>query len=63
VNATPWADVLIDGRPAGQTPLGNIELPIGPHEITFRHPELGERTRRVVVAAQGVSRVAENLTR
>jgi hypothetical protein len=63
VNATPWADVLIDGRPAGQTPLGNIELPIGPHEITFRHPELGDRTRRVVVAAQGVSRVAENLTR
>lgn len=63
VNATPWADVLIDGRPAGQTPLGNIELPIGPHQITFRHPELGERTRQVVVAAQGVSRVAENLTR
>lgn len=63
VNATPWAEVLIDGRPAGQTPLGNIELPIGPHEITFRHPELGERTRRVVVAAQGVSRVAENLTK
>jgi hypothetical protein len=63
VNATPWADVLIDGRPAGQTPLGNIELPIGPHQITFRHPELGERTRRVVVAAQGVSRVAENLTK
>jgi hypothetical protein len=55
--------VLIDGRPAGQTPLGNIELPIGPHQITFRHPELGERTRQVVVAAQGVSRVAENLTR
>jgi PEGA domain-containing protein len=63
VNATPWADVLIDGRPAGQTPLGNIELPIGPHQITFRHPELGERTRRVLVAAQGVSRVAENLTK
>jgi PEGA domain len=63
VNATPWADVLIDGRPAGQTPLGNIELPIGPHQITFRHPELGERTRQVVVAARGVSRLAENLTR
>jgi hypothetical protein len=63
VNATPWADVLIDGRPAGQTPLGNIGLPIGPHQITFRHPELGERTRRVVVTAQGVSRVAENLTK
>ena len=63
VNATPWADVLIDGRPAGQTPLGNLKLAIGPHQITFRHPELGERTTQVVVAADGVSRVAVNLTR
>ena len=63
VNATPWADVLIDGRPAGQTPLGNVKLAIGPHQITFRHPELGERTTQVVVAAHGVSRVAVNLSR
>ena len=63
VNATPWADVLIDGRPAGQTPLGNLKVAIGPHQITFRHPELGERTTQVVVAAQGVSRVAVNLSK
>ena len=63
VNATPWADVLIDGRPAGQTPLGNLKVAIGPHQITFRHPELGERTTQVVVAAEGVSRVAMNLSK
>jgi len=63
VNATPWAEVLIDGRPAGQTPLGNVKVAIGPHQITFRHPELGERTEQVVVAAHGVSRVAVNLSR
>jgi hypothetical protein len=63
VNATPWADVLIDGRPAGQTPLGNLKLAIGPHQITFRHPELGERTTQVVVAAEGVSRVAVSLSK
>lgn len=63
VNATPWADVLIDGRPAGQTPLGNVKVAIGPHQITFRHPELGERTTQVVVAAHGVSRVAMNLSK
>ena len=63
VNATPWADVLIDGRPAGQTPLGNLKVAIGPHQITFRHPELGERTTQVVVAALGVSRVAVNLSK
>jgi len=63
VNATPWADVSIDGRPAGQTPLGNVEIAIGPHQITFRHPQFGERTRQVVVAAQGVNRVAVDLSK
>ena len=63
VNATPWAEVLIDGRPAGQTPLGNLKLAIGPHQITFRHPEFGERTTEVVVVSHGVGRVAVNLTR
>jgi hypothetical protein len=61
VNARPWADVLIDGIPAGQTPLANVALAIGPHQITFRHPELGERTERVVITAKGVNRVAVDL--
>ena len=56
VNARPWADVLIDGAAAGQTPLANIEVPAGPHEITFRHPQLGERTERIVITATGVNR-------
>jgi hypothetical protein len=63
VNATPWADVLIDGRPAGQTPLGNIKLAIGSHHLSFRHPQFGERTKQIVVAAQGVTRVAVDLTK
>jgi hypothetical protein len=61
VNARPWADVLIDGIAAGQTPLANVALAIGPHQITFRHPELGERTERVVITAKGVNRVAVDL--
>jgi hypothetical protein len=63
VNAQPWADVVIDGVPAGQTPLGNVMIPVGTHEITFRHPQLGERTQTVVVTARGVNRVAVDLTR
>ena len=63
VNATPWADVLIDGHPAGQTPLANLAVAIGPHQVTFRHPDLGERTTDVMVAARGVNRVAVNLGR
>ena len=63
VNARPWADVLIDGVAAGQTPLANVEVSAGPHEITFRHPELGERIERIVVKASGVNRVAVNLSK
>ena len=63
VNARPWADVLIDGRPAGQTPLGNVELAVGFHQITFRHPQLGERTEQVVVTAKDVCRIAVDLNK
>lgn len=63
VNARPWADVAIDGAPAGQTPVANIEIPIGPHEITFRHPQFGERTEQVVITAAGPNRVSVDLTK
>jgi hypothetical protein len=36
INAVPWAEVLIDGTAAGETPLANLSLPIGTHEIVFR---------------------------
>jgi hypothetical protein len=63
VNAKPWADVLIDGAAAGQTPLANIEIAIGSHEITFRHPQFGERTERVAITASGINRVTVDLTK
>jgi serine/threonine-protein kinase len=58
VNARPWADVLIDGEMVGQTPLSNLALPLGSHQITFRHPQLGERSERIMVTTRGVNRVA-----
>lgn len=48
-NASPWAEVWVDGRQVGETPIGNITLPIGPHDVLFRHPELGEKSVRVMV--------------
>lgn len=51
INATPWAEVWIDGARAGETPLGHLELPVGEHQIVFRHPELGEQARKLVVTA------------
>ena len=61
VNATPWAEVLVDGNSVGETPLANIEVPIGSHRITFRHPQLGEQTRSIVVAAESSTRIGVDL--
>ena len=46
INAQPWAAVWIDGASIGETPLGNLSVVPGEHEIVFRHPELGERRER-----------------
>ncbi len=59
INAVPWAEVTIDGNPAGETPLANLSLPIGTHEIVFRHPQLGERKQTVVVTVDGLVRVTQ----
>lgn len=59
INAVPWAEVLIDGLAQGQTPLANVSLPIGPHEIVFRHPQLGERKQTVVVKVQEPAKVTQ----
>jgi hypothetical protein len=58
INATPWAEVWIDGERAGETPIGNIDLPIGPHEIVFKHPDFPEQHHAVSVAATGTTRVS-----
>jgi hypothetical protein len=63
VNARPWADVLIDGVMVGQTPLSGLSVAIGPHQVTFRHPQFGERTERISVTARDVNRVAVDLNK
>ncbi len=61
VNALPWADVWIDGRSLGSTPLGNVAVPVGWHDIRFRHPSHGEQQRRVLVTAAEPARVGVDL--
>jgi hypothetical protein len=43
VNASPWAQVWIDGTQVGDTPLGDLSVPIGPHEFRFLNPQFGEK--------------------
>ena len=63
VNAQPWADVSVDGKSFGETPLANLSVPVGEHEIVFRHPELGERRQTVVVRADRPTRVSASFDR
>ena len=63
INAQPWAEVMVDGRAHGDTPIANLMLPIGDHRVVLRHPELGERVQMVTVRAAGVTRVSVDLRR
>ena len=62
LNAVPWAEVWIDGTLVGQTPLGNQLVTIGPHQVLFRHPVLGEQEITTIVKADVPTRVTARLT-
>ena len=61
INALPWAEVWIDNQRVGETPIGNMQVPIGTRELVFRHPELGERRTRVLVTLKEPARVSLDL--
>ena len=63
INATPWAEVTVDGRGLGETPIANVTLRAGSHELVFRHPQHGELKQTVVVKAGETGRVTVNMVR
>lgn len=61
INAVPWAEVWIGRARVGETPIGNHMVPIGSHEVVFRHPEFGERRQTVVVSLARPARVSVDM--
>ena len=61
INAVPWAEVWLDGQRLGDTPLGNVQMPIGSRELVFRHPDLGERRATVLVTLKEPARISIDL--
>jgi hypothetical protein len=61
LNAQPWANVWVDGEAVGETPIGSISVPIGTHEVVFRHPEFGEQVVRTTVTASTPARVTVDM--
>jgi len=57
INSTPWAEVFVDGRSVGTTPLGNLPIAVGSHEITYRHPQMGDRRQSIIVKAHSPTRI------
>lgn len=55
------ADVRVDGRPVGRTPVPSLELPLGMHEVTVSHPRYGDQTFTVLVAVGTPTRVNATL--
>ncbi len=54
VNAVPWAQIEIDGEPFGETPLGEVALPVGEHDVRVRFPDGREVARRVHIGDEEI---------
>jgi PEGA domain len=63
LNAIPWATVSIDGENVGDTPIGNLPIAIGPHEVVFRNAQLGEQRRTITVTLRSPARLSVDLTK
>jgi PEGA domain-containing protein len=63
INASPWAEISIDGRAVGGTPLANLSVPVGEHEVVFRHPRFGERRTQAIVRSDRPTQLSVNFKR
>jgi hypothetical protein len=58
INASPWAEVYIDGEKAGDTPLANIAIRLGVREIVFKNPQFGERKVTTTITANAPATIS-----
>ena len=61
LNAAPWAEVWINGQRVGETPIGNLNVPIGQHEVIFRHPQFGEKRHAISVTLAAPVRLSVDM--
>ena len=61
LNAVPWAEVWVDGVKVGDTPIGNLQLTIGPHDFVFRNPDLGEQRHAATITVNTPARLSVDL--
>lgn len=52
ISAIPWANVIIDGKKVGTTPILNLKLNVGKRTIIFQHQDY-EEIKKVVTIKKG----------
>jgi hypothetical protein len=57
LNAIPVSNVLLDGRPMGQTPKMGVSVAPGPHTIMFVNADKGRKSQSVTVVSGKTSTV------
>lgn len=64
VNATPWANVVVDDEPKGATPLANVKLTAGEHLLVLENPKLGLKKKiKVKIKPDETTRVVIDLAK
>ena len=61
INASPWAEVWLDGVRIGETPIANFNASIGAHEVLLRHPQFGERRTKLTVSLKQTARLGVDM--
>jgi hypothetical protein len=51
MNSIPVSNVILNGRPLGQTPKVGVQVPPGPVTVVFVHPEMGRKVQSGTVTA------------
>jgi serine/threonine-protein kinase len=57
MNAIPVSNVLLDGRPMGQTPKMGVSVAPGPHTVMFVNADKGRKSQSITVVAGKTSTV------
>jgi serine/threonine protein kinase len=51
LRVVPWAEVSLDGRVLGTTPLSPVSLPPGRHTVRLQHPSYRPLNKRLIIRA------------